>query len=120
MISTAAIGSAELNLAGSKFNGSDAEYFGTLAVVVGLVLAAVAVGLVVKSRLEKNRRDAVQQLVRQLDGRPLVYVPYADCPLPVPQVASTAYTRGYAMTPNPAALRYEFAYAAGRPGSWPT
>ncbi|NBH06240.1 hypothetical protein [Amycolatopsis sp. SID8362] len=108
----------DLTLAGSKFNGSDAEYFGTLAVVGGIVLVVLAVVLVVKRRLEKNRRTAVQQLTRQLDGRPIVYVPYADCPLPVPQVSSTAHARGYAMTPNPTALRYEFAYVAGRPGPW--
>lgn len=109
-----------LNLAGSKFNGTDAEYFGTLAVVGGIVLLVLAVVLVVKRRLDKNRRNAVQQLTRQLDGRPIVYMPYADCPLPVPQVSSTAHARGYAMTPNAAALWYEFAYVAGRPGPWPT
>lgn len=42
----------DLNVAGSKFNGSDAEYFGTLAVVGGIVLVVLAVVLRFRVRLK--------------------------------------------------------------------
>ncbi|WP_206789363.1 hypothetical protein [Amycolatopsis sp. MtRt-6] len=103
---------SDLIVAGSKFTGSDAEYFGTLAVLVAIVLTAIGVFLFVKNRLEKTRRARIQWLVQQLDGRPLVYVPYADCRLTVPDVLSSAQARGYAMTPNGQALRYEFTLGA--------
>ena len=101
-----------MNLAGSKFNGSNAEYFGTLAVFGAIVLTAVGVYLFVKSRQKKAR---IQHLAQRLDGRPLVYVSYAECGLPAPDVRSTAQARGYAMAPNGAALRYEFMRYQGRP-----
>ncbi|MGW4061004.1 hypothetical protein ACWEGE_22165 [Amycolatopsis sp. NPDC004747] len=103
---------SELIIAGSKFTGSDAEYFGTLAILAAVALTAIGVFLFVKNRLEKTRRAGVQRLVQQLDGRPLVHVPYADCRLAVPDVLSTAQARGYAMAPNGAALRYEFTLGA--------
>ncbi|HET6703781.1 hypothetical protein [Amycolatopsis sp.] len=103
---------SDLIIAGSKFTGSDAEYFGTLAILVAIVLTAIGVFLFVKNRLEKARRARIQRLVQQLDGRPLVYVPYADCQLTVPDVLSSAQARGYAMTPNGSALRYEFTLGA--------
>ncbi|MGW3962026.1 hypothetical protein ACWED2_19540 [Amycolatopsis sp. NPDC005003] len=103
---------SDLVIAGSKFTGSDAEYFGTLAITAAIALIALGVFFFVKNKLEKTRRARIQRLVQQLDGRPLVYVPYADCLLTVPDVLSSAQARGYAMTPNGAALRYEFMLGA--------
>nr|WP_225957739.1 hypothetical protein [Amycolatopsis lexingtonensis] len=57
-----------MNLAGSKFNGSDAEYFGTLAVVGGIVLVVLArkgdvatltLGVVQWPETSPGNRDAV-------------------------------------------------------------
>lgn len=85
-------------------------------VVVGVLVVLIAVGagvfLFVKRGQEKTRRTRILHLAGRLDGRQLVHVSYADCPLAVPDVLSTAQARGYAMAPNPAASRYEFARGA--------
>ncbi|MFG1640811.1 hypothetical protein ACGFMK_11030 [Amycolatopsis sp. NPDC049252] len=102
----------DVNVAGSKFNGSTTEYFETLGIFVALVIVGISVALFVRSRIDKRRRAGSRLLVQRLDGRPLVYVPYAECALSVPDVLSTAQAHGYALTPNPAVLRYEFARGA--------
>lgn len=96
----------------SKAQLTQAQNLVLLCVLAAVGLTAVAVFLVVQNRRQKSRLARTQGLVRQLDGRPLVYVRYADCLLPVPEVLSTAQAHGYAMTPNPRALRYEFTRGA--------
>ena len=96
----------------SKAQLTQAQNLVLLGVLAAVGLTALAVFLVVQSRRQKSRLARTHGLVRQLDGRPLVYVRYADCLLPVTEVLSTAQAHGYAMTPNPAALRYEFARGA--------
>jgi hypothetical protein len=101
-----------LNSAGSQASFDPAEdlvIIGTLGVII---LVAAGVFLFVERNKEKTRRGRIQHLVQQLDGRPLVQVPYVDCQLTIPEVLSTAQAHGYAMAPNPAASRYEFARGA--------
>jgi hypothetical protein len=103
---------AALNSAGSQASFDPAEdlvIIGTLGVII---LVAAGVFLFVQRSKEKTRRGRIQHLVQQLDGRPLVQVPYVDCQLTIPDVLGTAQAHGYAMAPNPAASRYEFARGA--------
>lgn len=63
-------------------------------------------------RHEQIRRAAIMPVAALLDGRPLVHISYAECPLSVPDLLSMAQARGYALTPNPVASRYEFTLGA--------
>lgn len=103
---------SDLILASSEFTGSRTELYLIVGsfVVVGLV--AVGAILFARHRLEKNRRAAIAPVAQLLDGRPFADVSYADCPMSVPDLLSMAQARGYALTPNPAAGRYEFALGA--------
>ncbi|MEV4142902.1 hypothetical protein AB0J40_04495 [Amycolatopsis sp. NPDC049691] len=102
----------EVIVAGSRFKGSQAEMLGTAGTLAAIFLVAAVVFIFVHNKREKTRRERIRRLVQQLDGRPLVYVPYRDCLLTVPDVLSTAQAHGYAMAPDPAASRYEFARGA--------
>ncbi|MCR6481260.1 hypothetical protein M8542_00355 [Amycolatopsis sp. OK19-0408] len=99
-------------VAGSKAHFDPAEDAVPIAIIAAVALIGLGVFLFVQNRRSKTRAAGNRRLAQQLDGRPLVYVPYADCRLSVPDVLSAAQAHGYALTPNPAALRYEFALGA--------
>jgi hypothetical protein len=101
-----------LNLAGSRANLNPAENLVVIGTLGVIILMAAGVFLFVERSRVKTRRGRIQHLVQQLDGRPLVQVPYVDCQLSITDVLSTAQAHGYAMAPNPAASRYEFARGA--------
>ncbi|MEU0530125.1 hypothetical protein [Amycolatopsis tolypomycina] len=103
---------SDLPLAGSQFTGSRTELY----LVVGGLAAAVVVGVVLFLALNKHRetdrRAGILPVAQLLDGRPVVHISYAECPMSVPDLLSMAQARGYALTPNPAAGRYELVRGA--------
>ncbi|MFJ7211538.1 hypothetical protein [Amycolatopsis sp. NPDC098790] len=106
------ISTGDLIIAGSQFRGSRTELYLIVGSFVVVGLTAAGVFLFVRGRLEKNRRAGIASIAQLLDGRPFACISYAECPLSVPDLLSMAQARGYALTPNPAASRYEFVLGA--------
>jgi hypothetical protein len=67
----------DLTLAGSQFTGSTTELFLIVGVFVAIVVVAVVLLLILNNRQEKTRRAGITPVAALLDGRPLVYIPYA-------------------------------------------
>ncbi|MCR6481261.1 hypothetical protein M8542_00360 [Amycolatopsis sp. OK19-0408] len=102
----------QADLAGSQYRGSFTEMMVIIGSFVGLIVVGLVVFLVVNGKVTKGRQAGIAPVAQLLDGRPFAVLSYAESPMSVPDLLSMAQARGYAFTPNPAALRYEFTRGA--------